>query len=116
PAIGVRLARVHPGDDVVLVQRAELGRRLSVGLPVTLRLRAGGVRAFVTRGVRALVSHLCRSSSSVRRQGQPPIGALGLAPQKTRVPIIPITCTRTMFKTIDLAVAVPTPTGPPEAV
>jgi hypothetical protein len=39
-----------------------------------------------------------------------------LAPQKTRVPIIPMMCTKTMFKTIDLAVAVPTPTGPPEAV
>jgi hypothetical protein len=54
--------------------------------------------------------------SRSRRSGQPPMGALGLAPQKTRVPIIPMMCTRTMFKTIDFAVAVPTPTGPPEAV
>jgi hypothetical protein len=44
------------------------------------------------------------------------MGALGFAPQKTSVPIIPMMWTRTMFKTIDFAVAVPTPTGPPEAV
>jgi hypothetical protein len=48
--------------------------------------------------------------------GHPPIGALGLAPQKTRVPIIPMMCTSTMLSTIDFAVAVPTPTGPPDAV
>jgi hypothetical protein len=47
---------------------------------------------------------------------QPPIGALGLPPQKIAVPTIPIRCTITMLSTIDLAVAVPTPTGPPEAV
>ena len=46
----------------------------------------------------------------------PPIGALGLAPQKIWEPIMPIRCTSTMFKIIDLAVAWPTPTGPPEAV
>ncbi len=46
----------------------------------------------------------------------PPIGALGFAPQKTSVPIIPMMWTKTMFKTMDFAVAVPTPTGPPEAV
>ena len=32
------------------------------------------------------------------------------------VPSIPMRCTSTMFKTIDLAVAVPTPTGPPPAL
>src|SRR3954451_14221561 len=46
----------------------------------------------------------------------PPIGALGFAPQKTRVPNIEMTWTRTMLSTIDVAVAVPTPTGPPDAV
>src|SRR5437764_11565444 len=46
---------------------------------------------------------------------QPPIGARGFAPQKTCVPIIPINVTITMLSTIDLAVAVPTPTGPPLA-
>ena len=47
---------------------------------------------------------------------QPPIGNRGLAPQKTTVPSIPRMWTAMMLKTIDLAVAVPTPTGPPEAV
>ena len=47
---------------------------------------------------------------------QPPIGALGFAPQNTSVPIIPMMCTRTTLRTIDFAVAVPTPTGPPDAV
>ena len=46
----------------------------------------------------------------------PPIGARGFAPQKTCVPSIPTRCTSTMLSTIDLAVAVPTPTGPPLAV
>jgi hypothetical protein len=39
-----------------------------------------------------------------------------LAPQKIRVPNIPMMWTKTMLSTIDFAVAVPTPTGPPEAV
>ena len=47
---------------------------------------------------------------------QPPIGARGFAPQKTCVPSMPIMCTSTMLSTIDLAVAVPTPTGPPLAL
>ncbi len=48
--------------------------------------------------------------------GYPPIGARGFAPQKTWVPSIPMRCTRMMLSTIDLAVAVPTPTGPPLAL
>ena len=48
--------------------------------------------------------------------GQPPMGARGFAPQKIWVPSMPMRCTRTMFSTIDLAVAVPTPTGPPDAL
>ena len=51
-----------------------------------------------------------------RRPPQPPIGARGLAPQKTTVPSMPMMWTRMMLTTIDCAVAVPTPTGPPEAV
>jgi hypothetical protein len=47
---------------------------------------------------------------------QPPIGARGLAPQNTWVPSIPMRCTSTMLSTMDFAVAVPTPTGPPLAV
>ena len=56
----------------------------------------------------------CRSAYAAA--AHPPIGARGLAPQKIWEPIIPIRCTSTMFKIIDLAVAWPTPTGPPEAV
>ena len=44
------------------------------------------------------------------------VGAIGLAPQNSCVPSIPMRCTSTMFRTIDFAVAVPTPTGPPLAV
>jgi hypothetical protein len=47
---------------------------------------------------------------------QPPMGARGFAPQKTWVPSMPIRCTSTRFKTMDFAVALPTPTGPPLAV
>jgi hypothetical protein len=50
------------------------------------------------------------------RQPYPPIGSLGLAPQKTIVPTMPMMWTATMLKAIDFAVAVPTPTGPPEAL
>ena len=46
----------------------------------------------------------------------PPIGARGFAPQNSCVPSIPMRCTSTMFRTMDLAVAVPTPTGPPLAL
>src|SRR5436190_2082226 len=46
----------------------------------------------------------------------PPIGALGSEPQKIWVPSMPIRCTPTTLRTIDFAVAVPTPTGPPDAV
>ena len=46
----------------------------------------------------------------------PPIGAFGLKPQNTCVPSMPTRCTPTVLKTIDFAVAVPTPTGPPDAV
>ena len=47
---------------------------------------------------------------------QPPIGARGLAPQNSCVPSMPMMCTETRLTTIDLAVATPTPTGPPLAV
>ncbi len=63
-------------------------------------------------------SPVCHRNSSVRALPllHPPIGARGLAPQKTCVPSMPIRCTSTMLSTIDFAVAVPTPTGPPLAV
>jgi hypothetical protein len=46
----------------------------------------------------------------------PPIGARGFPPQNTCVPSIPINVTKTRLSTIDFAVAVPTPTGPPLAL
>ena len=46
----------------------------------------------------------------------PPIGARGFEPQKICVPTMPTRWTMTVFSTIDFAVAVPTPTGPPEAL
>ena len=52
-------------------------------------------------------------ASSRPRSSHPPMGARGLAPQKIWVPSIPMRCTSTMFSTMDFAVAVPTPTGPP---
>ena len=55
-------------------------------------------------------------SGSILAHAQPPIGARALAPQKICVPSMPIMCTSTMFSTIDLAVALPTPTGPPLAL
>ena len=138
PAVGVRLLRVDAGDRVVLVQVAELGRRLLV---VAARRRradlVGEAVVLVLAGRSPDSSAGCSSAiDSVARRvvrirgcssaiclllpllsvAQPPIGALGLAPQKTSVPIIPMMCTKTMLSTIDFAVAVPTPTGPPEAV
>ena len=75
-------------DPDLLGHRGRRPRRASARprLRLVLSLRSRPVRP-------ALLAH-------------PPIGALGLAPQKTRVPIIPMMCTKTMFKTIDLAVAV----------
>ena len=63
-----------------------------------------------------LLGVLVGGPSLVVHEGQPPIGARGFAPQNTCVPSIPMRCTSTMFSTIDFAVAVPTPTGPPPAV
>ena len=60
------------------------------------------------------LSLLAQASLLVLRQ--PPIGALGFDPQKICVPTIPTTWTSTVFSTIDFAVAVPTPTGPPRRV
>jgi hypothetical protein len=63
---------------------------------------------------------LVRRGAGARSGGalgdHPPIGARGLEPQKTCVPTMPTTCTSTVLSTIDFAVAVPTPTGPPEAL
>src|SRR5947209_16725461 len=88
----------------------EDGRRDVALEPGDLRAQVGPRRsALLARGADD------RDGLGERAHGQPPIGALGFAPQNTCVPSIPMRWTRTMLRTIDLAVAVPTPTGPPEA-
>ena len=47
---------------------------------------------------------------------QPPTGMLGLTPQKKNVKPSLITIVSTSAVTMDLAVAAPTPTGPPRAL
>jgi hypothetical protein len=63
------------------------------------------------RSSRGRIATRCSGTGSY-----PPMGAFGLKPQKICVVTIPIRCTATVLKTIDFAVAVPTPTGPPDAV
>jgi hypothetical protein len=103
-------------NGAVVGELLGLGRALANALAEILLLR------FVL-----LVCHLClpvvmrlpqpvAGFSAYPRQTYPPIGALGLAPQNTCEPSIPIRWTSTMLRIIDLAVAWPTPTGPPEAV
>ena len=111
-------------DSVTLesAQRTPTGRPIhSTRLPTPISSEQEAGREPVEGTAAGVRSGHWRSAPTagcgiLARSPHPPIGALGLAPQKTRVPIIPMMCTKTMFKTIDLAVAVPTPTGPPEAV
>ena len=89
-----------------------------------LRLERGDLVAEVAArpglvGLRKGRDLRCRSELVMafeRGHGQPPIGARGLAPQKSWVPSMPMRWTTTMLSTIDFAVAVPTPTGPPPAL
>ena len=81
------------------------------GLQTTLN-RIGGSMVVGLMGVIAADPR----SKAAELAAQPPIGARGFAPQKTTVPSMPMMWTTMMLKTIDFAVAVPTPTGPPEAV
>ena len=110
-AVGVGLGGVDAGDDEVAAHhRAVLAYVGAAGGGPCLRRRRLGARC-------GLVLQSSSSRGSRRRSArQPPIGALGLAPQKIRVPSIPMMWTKTMLSTIDFAVAVPTPTGPPDAV
>src|SRR3954468_5091370 len=82
------------GRGLVVVRE---GRVVALGLGVAV---AGALEALVVVAVHA----------------HPPIGARGFAPQNSWVPSIPMRCTSTMFITIDFAVAVPPPTGPPLAL
>ena len=104
-------AHVQPAQDVVAPERL-------VDVDELDRVR-GAVRADHP-GVEA---ELLGSSSPGRLRGappspsaQPPIGARALVPQKIWVPNASITFTSTRFSTIDFAVALPTPTGPPLAL
>ena len=89
--------------DLRLLRVSRSGR-LVVGQPLARRVLA------------AVLGVLVLAFSRNARHRHPPIGARGLAPQKSWVPSIPMRCTSTMFMTMDLAVAVPTPTGPPLAL
>ena len=102
-------------EDVAEGLAAEADDLAETGDPVPRVRRASRCLA-ARRSLRTakLPSPAVRAQPAAR--AQPPIGALGLAPQKIWEPIMPIRCTSTMFKIIDLAVAWPTPTGPPEAV
>src|SRR5262245_40665778 len=95
----VRDLHVEPAQDLVAPERLVDVDELHRGGRSRRPLLAGVPAIFVFFGHR-----------------HPPMGARGLAPQKICVPSIPIRCTSTMFSTIDFAVAVPTPTGPPDAV
>ena len=111
-ALGLALRAGVPAVLVVLaaLRLAQgLGRgaarlRLLLPLPLTIGLRLRAALAADQRGV-AVLCHC-----------QPPMGARGFAPQKIWVPSMPMRWTSTMLSTIDFAVAVPTPTGPPDAL
>jgi hypothetical protein len=103
---------------LVLLLLAE--RRLLAALQAARVPFLGAVRllVFVQRFAPVPVELACLLSLFLVHHSlpQPPMGARGFDPQNTCVPSIPTRCTSTVFKTIDLAVAVPTPTGPPEAL
>ena len=129
-AVWIVLLRIDAGNDEVPPHRRPVladvgtGGGSAPGMPRGLGHRLGGDGLDRVADLRRLFAALLGLGLEllffpavlVLDQRQPPIGALGLAPQKTRVPNIPMMCTKTMLSTIDLAVAVPTPTGPPEAV
>ncbi len=81
-----------------------------------LGLEAGDLPAQRAANRRCVRRKDFKRAACFDEHGQPPIGARGLAPQNTWVPSIPMRWTSTMFSTIDFAVALPTPTGPPLAV
>jgi hypothetical protein len=90
--------------------RSELGLE-----PGDLIAEVAARRSLVERGKRNRRREARLVSALEHRHGHPPIGARGLAPQKSWVPSMPMRCTSTMLRTIDFAVARPTPTGPPPA-
>ena len=118
-------AEVEPAQDLVAAERLvdldeldrvlDAGRALLAGVPAVLVVVVGSGGGSCGCGGRAALAADQRRVAVVGH-GQPPIGARGFAPQKIWVPSMPIRCTSTMLSTIDFAVAVPTPTGPPDAL
>jgi hypothetical protein len=111
----------HPLERLDPQQPRALPRAMHHGGRVADERGQLGLEAGDLRAQRPADGGLVRGEDFKRAAGfnehrQPPIGARGLAPQKTWVPSIPMRWTSTMFSTIDFAVAVPTPTGPPLAV
>ncbi len=89
--------------------RAVRPARAATFEPLARRPRSSGRAAAPTVGVERRVEVLpARAISALSPDRRP-----WILPQKTWVPSIPIRCTSTVLSTIDLAVAVPTPTGPP---
>ena len=130
-ALGGRGARGVQAPDEVVADALELGepehprragpvviagdrvrRQIALEARDLLAQRGAGGRG----GIRWVVGAWWCVGREQAGHGQPPIGARGFVPQKTWVPSIPIRCTRTMFSTMDFAVARPTPTGPPLAL
>ena len=107
--VGVRARRVATGAARRRLRRRQRVERCA---PAAARRSALGVAALAP----ALGACLLRLVVSLLGHRHPPIGARGLAPQNSWVPSIPMRCTSTMLSTIDFAVAVPTPTGPPLAL
>src|SRR5205823_3806897 len=83
--------------------------------PCDLIAQIAAGRGLVDRGKDGLRRDAPPVFALEHRHAHPPIGARGLAPQKSWVPSMPMRCTTTMLSTIDFAVARPTPTGPPPA-
>jgi hypothetical protein len=109
------LERLDPQQPRAL-PRAMRDRRRIADERSELGLEAGDLRAQRPADGGRVGSEDFKRAAGFDEHRQPPIGARGLAPQKTWVPSIPMRWTSTMFSTIDFAVAVPTPTGPPLAV
>ena len=117
PLVGV-LAVAGLGADVVRHPLVGDARRRGGGRRGRLPLRWLLVRLLLSLPARLLLSRIERLPALVlplslmsSRVGTLS-GLVGWSPRRS-VPTIPTRCTSTVFSTIDFAVAVPTPTGPP---
>src|SRR5207302_763479 len=116
-ALGARALALMPLVLLLLAGRRSLALLEAAWVPLLLAVcLLVGVERLGVHAAVGLVRHLFSAFFVHLSLRQPPIGARGFDPQKTWVPSIPTRCTSTVFNTIDFAVAVPTPTGPPEAL